>query len=59
MSPQKVMPDEMTIKSLCLECKNYDRKKGLCTATNPLAKKGDTHYLILMDKTACFGFEQT
>ncbi len=58
MAPQKIMPDEMTMKSICLNCKNYDRKTGTCTATNPFAKTGDKHYLILVDKSSCFGFDQ-
>jgi hypothetical protein len=58
MTPQKVMPDDMIFKSICLKCKKYDRKKGLCTGTNPFAKAGDKHYLVLADKTACFGFEE-
>ncbi len=58
MTPEKIMPDEMSVKSLCLDCKHYDRKGGTCTATNPFAKVGDTHYLVLMDKTSCYGYEQ-
>lgn len=54
----KIMPDKMSVKSICLECKHYDRKRGECGATNPFAKKGDTHYLLLSDKASCYGFEK-
>jgi hypothetical protein len=54
----KIKPEEMTIKSICLDCKNYDRKGGSCTATNPFAKTGDNHYLLLTDKSSCYGFEK-
>ncbi len=57
MSPVKIMPDEMTVKSICLDCKHYDQKGGVCTATNPFAKTGDTYYLLLIDKSSCYGFE--
>ncbi|MFX0169630.1 MAG: hypothetical protein ACFE89_09795 [Candidatus Hodarchaeota archaeon] len=57
MSPIKIMPDEMSIKSICLDCKNYDRKKGVCMGQNPLAK-GET-YLLLAEKVSCFGYEST
>ncbi len=52
------MPDDMSIKAICLDCKNYDRKGGICTGTNTYAKAGDTHFLLLFDKSSCFGFEQ-
>jgi hypothetical protein len=55
MSPVKILPDEMSIKSICLECKNYDRKAGKCTQKNPFAKDGG-NFLLLKDKSACFGF---
>jgi hypothetical protein len=55
MSPVKILPNEMSIKSICLECKNYDLKAGACTQKNPLAKDGD-YYLLLNEKSACFGF---
>lgn len=54
----KIMPDDMSIKAICLDCKNYDRKGGICTGTNTYAKAGDTHFLLLFDKSSCFGFEQ-
>jgi hypothetical protein len=57
MSPAKIMPDEMSIKSICLDCKKYDRKAGICTGKNPLAK-GET-YLLIHEKVSCFGFEST
>jgi hypothetical protein len=56
--PAKIKPDEMTKKSICLNCKHYDKKAGVCTAVNPFAKTADTHYLLLVDKSACFGFEE-
>ncbi|MFX1317719.1 MAG: hypothetical protein ACFE9D_08085 [Promethearchaeota archaeon] len=55
---RKIMPDEMSVKSICLNCKNYDKKTGTCTSVNPFAKKGDTHYLLLTDKSSCYGFQQ-
>jgi hypothetical protein len=54
----KIMPDQMTVKSICLECKNYDRKLGECGAKNPFAKKGDPHFLLLADKSSCYGFNK-
>ncbi|MFX1474997.1 MAG: hypothetical protein ACFFCO_05955 [Promethearchaeota archaeon] len=56
---RKLLPDQMSIKSICLDCKHYQRKQGTCGATNPFAKEGDKHYLLLSDKSACFGFSQT
>jgi ribosomal protein L36 len=53
----KIMPDEMSVKSICSNCKHYDRKGGVCTAKSPFAKKGDAHYLLLVDKSSCYGFE--
>jgi hypothetical protein len=55
---QKIKPDEMSIKSICLNCKNYDKKAGACTGVNPFAKAGDTHYLLLADKSSCYGFKE-
>jgi len=54
---KKIMPDEMAVKAICLDCKHYDRKGGVCTATNPFVKDGDKHYLLLPDKSSCYGFE--
>ena len=51
------MPDEMSIKSICLDCKNYDRKVGVCTAKNPLAN--NEIYLLIREKVSCFGFESS
>lgn len=55
---EKILPDEMSIKSICLDCKHYDQKIGVCTAKNPFAKTGDTHYLLLAEKSSCYGFVQ-
>jgi len=57
MSPPNIMPDEMSIKSICLDCKHYDRKLGVCTAKNPFAN--NETYLILAEKVSCFGFERS
>ncbi|MFX1576129.1 MAG: hypothetical protein ACFFCF_03045 [Promethearchaeota archaeon] len=54
----KILPDEMSIKSICLDCKHYDRKVGVCTGKNPFAKTGETNYLLLLDKSSCYGFEK-
>ena len=58
MAPQKIMPNEMAITSICLKCIHYNQKQGRCRATNPFAKKGEKHYLLLPDKSACYGFEK-
>ncbi len=58
MTPQKIMISEMAITSICLKCKHYHQKQGQCRATNPFAKKGDKRYLLLPDKSACYGFEK-
>jgi hypothetical protein len=55
---KKIMPDEMSIKSICLDCKNYDRKGGVCKGTNPFVKSGDKSYLLLVDKASCYGFDK-
>jgi len=57
MSQIKIPLEEMTVKAICVDCKHYDRKEGVCTATNPFAKTGDTHYLLLREKVACYGYE--
>jgi len=56
--PIKIMPDKMTVKSICSECKHYDRKRGECGATSPFAKKGDAHYLLLSVYASCYGFDK-
>jgi hypothetical protein len=56
---RKLLPDQMSIKSICLDCKHYKRKLGSCGAKNPFAKTGDKHYLLLAEKSACYGFKQT
>ncbi len=58
MSPSRIMPDEMSVKSICLDCTNYDRKGGVCSAINPFAQKGDNHFLALREKSACYGYDK-
>jgi hypothetical protein len=57
MGPLKIMSNEMSITSICLKCKHYNQNEGQCQATNPFAKKGDSHFLLLREKSACYGFE--